>query len=195
MPEIEILKPAPEEVTTALTRQLEKIGYEAWAKSMIRTTPEISQVFNEDPDHLRFMDGEYRNAARLGGLVVAYSVEGPVGFATARQQASTLPATPEEVELTKINVLPEYQRRGIGRRMLGELLRSFDPALPLVAHTLSEAEGLLHIFNQLHVLPVPAKQKPELEYWFGALNPPAQVVRHAATSIAFVLDALDREKG
>ena len=195
------------EPTTELVLSAQEIGFRAWLAQFgaHRTSMEIRRMFdpvvpNKNAEKLLEQMQEKAEIGLFSGIVALRgSME--VGYAWAADDMSGgrgerfykkhIKGRKPYAWLAQINVLPEFQRQGIGSSMLLEVLDPFDTHQRPTAYVFDENPDVLKWFSQRGFSP--SERKPTKKYdYFGEEADPAMQRRLVAPGIGVVQDFIRR---
>jgi len=188
---------------TELVRSFQEAGQAAWTKQLegTRTPEEVAYVYDPtDPDHLEAQAEGIRQKAQDGGVYLALAhAEGGevnmVGYAAAFSHMSGnglaraikghVFGREPYVEISIVNVVPGFQRKGHGGRLLMELTNRFGETQHPTAYVFDENQVALGYFQRRGFVFSPSREPqadrrkkpqtptPQKDY-FGPGTEPAQ---------------------
>jgi len=195
------------EPTTELVLSAQEIGFRAWLAQFgaYRTSMEIRRMFdpvvpNKNAERLLEQMQEKAEIGLFSGIVALRgSME--VGYAWAADDMSGgrgerfykkhVKGRKPYAWLAQINVLPKYQRQGIGSAMMLEVLEPFDIYQRPTAYVFDENPDVLKWFRRRGFSP--SEQKPTKKYdYFGEEADPAMQWCLVAPGIGVVQDFIRR---
>jgi len=192
-------------ITDDHARQMQAVGLDAWSQALERRSKsQIRGFYNpDDVGHVTDVGRRYREVAEHGVVSLALDDETDnqvVGFLLAQDEVSGNIAAralkrmryPDKIYawLMQINVAPEYQGQGIGKRLLKTGLETFRPEQIPTAYIFDENKLVWDAARRLGFDLSPPEQEPREMDYFGKAHPPVMQYRFAADSVEAVLEKL-----
>lgn len=183
-----------------LTNIAQSIGFNTWRKSLNRSDLEIQAVFNplgpstseKVLEIFKQEKGRFRGSiAYLGEKAVGYSLVQEDHPKLRTQFINKLLRKKSDVWLSEINVLPNYQKRGIGSSLLVESLKDFSAKQKPITFVLDEQKSTFRWFKKRGFYPEPNHFHQD-DFYFGETSKPVSEWRLEAESVAEVISSIHK---
>ena len=202
------------EPSYSLADEAQKIGYAAWSDRFSnRPKSQIENVFNANSiEKIEKLQKAF--AKKIGRFVsvIAMQDTDPVGYAWGSDDVGNMSITNQKIKqaalkingkkpyawVAQINVLPEYQREGIGSAMLKELLTPFDDDQRVSTYVFHENQLTLGWFldmgfDTIPNEPVDPSDNPDgPDYYFGTEAEHVLQWRLQASSVDDIVNKLGK---
>jgi GNAT superfamily N-acetyltransferase len=175
------------EVDSEFAGKLNRIGFYSWADAMeqTRTGGEVGHFFpiggnGTSPAEKRKLGG-YKRFARHGSMA-----QNDVSGALLERTYKRLRRPDKEYAwLAQVNVLPEFQGKGIGRRLVREVLEGFRSEQTVTTYIFRENDLVWNLALKHGFSLDPEEQEPqEVIDYFGPEAKPVEQFRFSAPSVA-----------
>jgi len=188
-----------------LAQKAVTIGHDAWHKRFENRSDELI-VRMYDPEHPEHMLAQMQRRARLGNFVcvvadaqddeyrgsmgLVWGSNDASGNAAQRMAKRYLAGRRPYAVMSHLNVLPSYQRNGVGTVLVDTFLEQFHPDQRPTVYVFDENQPALHWYrDRLGYQPSPDRPRMTHDY-FGTEEVPVRQWRLEAPSIAAVREAI-----
>lgn len=187
-----------------LAKIAQEIGFRAWGDAMPKRRSELRHTFdpfrpkyNADRLLVRMQskEGVFRSVtAYAGELAVGYAwaaddISG--GFAARALKKAT--GKKPYAWIAQVNVLPEFQGRGIGSNLVSKALEPFNSTQKPTAYVFEENPKALRWFTDRGFAPKPEEPTEKYDY-FGESAYPVKQFRLEAESVSRVITLINSHR-